>query len=195
MSALHRLYAWTIALAQRPNAAWMLAAVSFVESSVFPIPPDVLLIPLILAAPHRAWRLATLCTLASVLGGFVGYAIGYFFFETLGQPILDFYGAQDKYEAIRRAFDEWGAWFIVVKGMTPIPYKFVTIFSGVVQFDLVQFTAASIVSRAIRFFLVAALLWRYGEPIRSFIERRLTMVTTIAVVLLIGGFVAVRYLF
>lgn len=192
---LRRLYDWTIAHAQRPNAVWALAAISFVESSFFPIPPDLLLIPMILAAPYRAWRLAAVCTVASVLGGYLGYAIGFFFFETLGQRILDFYDARDKYDAVRRTFDEWGVWFIVIKGMTPIPYKFVTIFSGVVQFDLLQFTLASLVSRAMRFFLVAALLWRFGEPIRAFIEKRLTLVTTLFVVVLIGGFFVVRYIF
>ena len=192
---LRRFYDWTIRLAERPNAAWALAVVSFVESSIFPIPPDVLLIPLILAAPHRAWRLAAICTVSSVLGGFLGYAIGFFFFETLGRPIIDFYGAGAKYEAVRHAFDEWGALFIIVKGATPIPYKFVTIFSGVVHFDLLEFTVASLISRALRFFIVAALLWSYGESIRAFIERRLTAVMTAFVVVLIGGFVALRYLF
>lgn len=192
---LHRLYEWTMRLAAGPNAIWALAVVSFVESSVFPIPPDVLMIPMVLAAPHRAWWIATVATVSSVLGGYLGYAIGYFFFESLGQPILEFYHAMDKYQAIKETFDAWGAWFIIIKGMTPIPYKFVTIFSGVVQFDLFQFTFSSLISRAIRFFLVAALLWSFGEPIRLFIEKRLTAVTTGFVVVLIGGFVLIRYIF
>lgn len=192
---LQRLYDWMMRLAAGPNALWALAAVSFVEASVFPIPPDVLLIPMVLAAPRRAWMMAAVCTLASVAGGFLGYAVGAFFFDTLGRPILEFYRAMDKYEAVKATFDEWGAWFIVIKGMTPIPYKLVTIFSGAVHFDLLQFTLSSIVSRAVRFFLVAALLWRFGEPIRLFIERRLTAVTTVFVIVLIGGFVVVRYIF
>jgi len=192
---LKRLYEWTMRLAARPDAVWWLAAISFVESSFFPIPPDVLLVPMVLAARDRAWFIATVCTVSSVLGGYVGYAIGYFGFEALGRPILEFYGALDKYASVKATFDEWGAWFIIVKGATPIPYKLVTIFAGTVQFDILQFTFSSLISRALRFFLLAGLLWWFGPPIRDFIERRLTLVTTVFVVALIGGFVALRYLF
>lgn len=192
---LQRLYNWTMRLAARPDAIWWMAAISFIESSVFPIPPDVLLIPMVLAARDRAWWIATVCTVSSVLGGFVGYAIGYFAFEALGRPVLELYGAMDKYQSVKATFDEWGAWFIIVKGATPIPYKLVTIFAGTVQFDLLQFAGSSLVSRALRFFLLAALLWWFGPPIRDFIERRLTLVTTLFVVALVGGFVLVRYVF
>jgi membrane protein YqaA with SNARE-associated domain len=191
---LRRLYDWMMRLAAGPNAMLALAIVSFVESSFFPIPPDVLMIPMVLAAPRRAWWIATVCTVSSVVGGYLGYAIGYFLFDTVGRPVLEFYGAMDKYAALKATFDQWGAWIIIIKGMTPIPYKLVTIASGVAHFDLMQFTVASLISRSIRFFLLAALLWRFGDPIRDFIERRLTLVTTGFAALLVGGFLVLRYL-
>src|SRR4051812_21165811 len=191
---LQRLYARSLEIAAGPHALWALLAVSFAESSVFPIPPDILLIPMILARPREAWRLAALCVLASVLGGLVGYAIGYFLFDSIGRPVLEFYHAMDRYDALKAGFDRWGVWIIIVKGMTPIPYKLITIASGVVHFDLLAFFGASIVSRSLRFFLVAALLWWFGDTARNFIERRLTLVTSAFAVLLIGGFVALRYL-
>jgi membrane protein YqaA with SNARE-associated domain len=191
---LHRLYARTIEIAAGPRAVAMLAAVAFIESSIFPIPPDLLLIPMILARPRAAWRLAALCTLASVAGGLLGYAIGYFLFDAIGRPVLEFYGAMDRYWALKAGFDRWGVWIIILKGMTPLPYKLLTIASGVAHFDLGAFVAASVVSRGLRFFLVAALLWWFGDTARDFIERRLMLVTTVFAVLLVGGFVALRYL-
>lgn len=192
---LRRMYDWTLSLAAGRHAERALGVVSFVESSFFPIPPDVLLIPMIIARPERAWRLAFIATITSVIGGFFGYAIGYFLFEAVGQPILEFYGIVNKYDELRHLFDEWGAWIIIVKGMTPIPYKFLTITSGALHFDLLIFTLASVVSRGLRFFLVAALLWKFGPPIRDFIEKRLTLVLTVGLVILIGGFVVLKYLF
>lgn len=190
---LKRTYDWMMGLAARDNAIWVMAAVSFIESSVFPIPPDVLLIPMVLAAPTRAWWIASVCTVSSVLGGYLGYAIGYYLYESFGRAVLEFYGAMDKYAAVKEAFDRWGTWFIILKGMTPIPYKIVTIFAGTVQFDLAQFTFSSLVSRALRFFMLAALLWYFGPPIKDFIERRLTLVTSVFCGLLVGGFVVARY--
>jgi membrane protein YqaA with SNARE-associated domain len=191
---LHRLYDRIIEIAAGPNALAALLIVSFVESSFFPIPPDILLIPMILARPRDAWRLAALCMLASVGGGLLGYAIGYFLFDTIGRPLLEFYGAMDRYDALKAGFDQWGVWIIILKGMTPIPYKLITIASGVAHFDLIAFVAASIVSRSLRFFLLAALLWWFGDAARTFIERRLTLVTTVFAALLVGGFVMLRYL-
>src|SRR5436190_6460960 len=191
---LQRLYARILEIAAGPHALTALLAVSFAESSFFPIPPDILLIPMILARPHQAFRLAALCSLASVVGGLVGYAIGYFLFDAIGRPVLEFYHAMASYEALKAGFAEWGVWIIIIKGMTPIPYKLITIASGVAQFDLAAFIGASIVSRSIRFFLVAALLWYFGDAARQFIERRLTLVTTVFAVALVGGFVALRYL-
>jgi membrane protein YqaA with SNARE-associated domain len=171
-----------------------MALISFAESSFLPLPPDFLLVPMILAQPRRAWLIAAVCTITSVVGGYVGYAIGYFLFDTVGEPMLEFYHVMDKYEAFKSAFAEWGAWIIVIKGLTPIPFKLVTIASGATQFDLVTFTVASVVSRSLRFFLLAALLWRFGEPIRDFIERRLMLVTSMIAAALVGGFVVLRYL-
>src|SRR5437762_3883584 len=170
---LRRLYARMIEVAAGPRATLALAAIAFIESSFFPIPPDILLIPMILARPRDAWRLAALCMLASVAGGLLGYAIGYFLFDAIGRPILEFYNAMDRYEALRAGFQEWGVWIIILKGMTPIPYKLITIATGVAQFDLGLFVAASIVSRSLRFFLIAALSRWFGDPVREFIERRL----------------------
>lgn len=191
---LKRLYAWLMRLAASEQALPALAAVAFIESSVFPIPPDVLLIPMILAAPRRAWLFAAVATAASVAGGFLGYAIGYFTFSTIGQSILTFYHVMPQYEALKASFAQWGAWIIILKGMTPIPYKLITIASGAFQFNLAAFAVASLISRSLRFFLVAALLRWFGEPIRLFIERRLTLVTSAFVIILIGGFVLLRYL-
>src|SRR3954447_18054649 len=191
---LQALYERTLRLAAGPNALPALLAVSFVESSFFPIPPDILLIPMILARSRDAWRLAALCMLSSVAGGLLGYAIGYFLFDAVGRPVLEFYNAMGRYDALKAGFDQWGVWIIIVKGMTPIPYKLITIASGVAHFDLLAFIGASIVSRSLRFFMVAALLWWFGDAARNFIERRLTLVTSAFAVLLIGGFVALRYL-
>jgi membrane protein YqaA with SNARE-associated domain len=191
---LRRLYDRILALAAEPYAVWALMAMAFAESSFFPLPPDILLIPMMLARPQAAWRLAALCTLASVLGGLVGYAIGYYGFEAIGRPLLQFYHAMDRYEALKAGFDRWGVWIIIVKGMTPIPYKLVTIASGVAHFDLVLFIGVSIASRSLRFFLLALILWRFGPAARDFIERRLSLVTTLFAVGLVGGFVVLRYL-
>ena len=191
---LQRLYARILAIAAGPNALAALLFVSFVESSVFPIPPDILLIPMILARPREAFRLAALCTLASVAGGLLGYAIGYFLFDAIGRPVLEFYHAMDGYDALKAGFGRWGVWIIIIKGMTPIPYKLVTIASGVAHFNLAWFIGASIVSRSLRFFLVALLLWWFGDVARNFIERRLVLVTTLFAVALVGGFVALHYL-
>ena len=192
---LRRVYDWTLRMAAHKRAEWALAGVSFVESSVFPIPPDVLLMPMVLADRSKAWRYALIATISSVIGGFLGYAIGYFLFEAVGKPILDFYHVMDKYDALKHSFDEWGAWIIIAKGWTPIPYKFLTITSGALQFDLLAFTIASVVSRGMRFFLVAGLFWAFGPSIRPFVVERLGLVTTLFVVILVGGFVAIKYMF
>ncbi len=191
---IDRLYRQTLALAASRHAMAALAAISFAESSFFPLPPDILLIPMILAQPRRAWLIAAVCTVSSVLGGFLGYAIGYFLFDAIGRPILEFYHAMGRYDALKSAFAEWGVWIIVIKGLTPIPYKLITIASGVAQFPLVPFALASLVSRSLRFFLLATLLWRFGAPVRVFIERRLMLVTSLFALALVGGFVALRYL-
>lgn len=177
-----------------PRAEAALAVVSFTESSFFPIPPDAMLIPMILARPERAWRIAALCTVASVLGGMLGYVIGMFLYEGLAEPIIKLYHMEHAFEQFRLGFEKWGVWIILIKGLTPIPYKLVTIASGVFKFDFIVFLAASVVTRSARFFLVAALLRRYGAPIRDFIEKRLTLVTTVAALLLVGIIVLVMQL-
>ena len=192
---LRPLYDWTMSLAGHRHALAALAAVSFIESSVFPIPPDVLLIPMVLAARERAWRIALVCTIASVAGGLAGYGIGFFLFDTIGQQVLAMYGYLEKFEDFQAMYNEWGAWIVFGAGLTPFPYKVITIASGVTQLDPVVFTIASVLSRGLRFFLVAALLWYIGPPVRAFIEQRLGLVTASFFVLLIGGFVAVRYAF
>jgi membrane protein YqaA with SNARE-associated domain len=190
---LRRMYDWIIALSAKPQALPALAVVSFTESSFFPIPPDAMIIPMVLAEPKRAWRIALVATAASVIGGIAGYAIGYYVYETVGQWLISIYGLGQDFDAFRAAYAEWGLWIILIKGLTPIPYKLVTIASGVAAYDLPVFVLASIVTRGARFFLVAGLLRLYGEPIRTFIERRLTLVTTVFVLLIIGGFLVTRY--
>ncbi len=189
---LRRLYDWTLELSAHRHALWALAAVSFVESSVFPIPPDVILIPMILAARERAWRIAAVCTVASVLGGLAGYAIGYFLFEAVGRPILDFYGYAPKFAEFQAKYNEWGAWAVFIAGSTPFPYKVITILSGLTALSLPVFMVSSVLARGLRFFLVAGLLWRFGEPIRAFIERWLGWLAVLFVVLLVGGFAAIK---
>ena len=189
---LRWLYDRTMALAGHRHANWALAAVSFIESSVFPIPPDVMLIPMVLAQRHRALMIATICTVGSVLGGLLGYAIGLYLFDTIGQPILDFYGYGDKFASFQGRYTEWGVWIVLIAGLTPFPYKVITIASGVAGLSLPVFLVASIVARGLRFAIVAAILWRFGEPVRDFIERYLGLLFVIFMVLLIGGFALIK---
>lgn len=185
---IRQLYNWTISMAESRNALWVLAIVAFVESSVFPIPPDVLMIPMILAAPSRAWLIAGVATVASVLGGLLGYWIGYGLFETVGQPILDFYGKSEDFTSFAERYNEYGAWAVLIAGVTPFPFKVITIASGVTALSLPVFIFSAIIARALRFFIVAALLWKFGSPIRDFIEKRLGLVFVVFCVLLVGGF-------
>ena len=191
---LRRIYDWVMRLAHHPRAAWALFAVSFAESSFFPIPPDAMLIPMVLADRRKAWVYALICTIASVLGALLGYWIGHALYESIGKPIIAFYHLDAAMQAFIDEFNEYGLWIILIKGLTPIPYKIVTIASGVAGFALTPFILASIVTRGFRFFLVAGLLYFFGEPIRDFIERRLTLVTTVFIVLVVGGFIALKYL-
>jgi membrane protein YqaA with SNARE-associated domain len=192
---LQRLYDWTMALAAKPYALAGLFLIAFAESSVFPIPPDVLIIPMVLAARDKAWTIALVATVASVLGGMLGYAIGFYFYEGLGEPILEAYGYLEKFETFAERYNEYGAWIVAGAGLTPFPYKVITIASGVTHLDLGTFSLASVLSRGARFFLVAGLLYLFGPPIRSFIEKHLGKLTLLFFILLIGGFVAIKYLF
>ncbi len=191
---LRRLYDWTMGLAGRRHALWALALISFIESSIFPIPPDVLLVPMVLAKRRRAWLIAGVATAASVLGGLAGYAIGYFLFESLGRPLLAFYGYEGKFASFQSYYNEWGAWIVGAGGLTPLPYKVITIASGVTALDLGVFILASVVARGLRFFIEAALLWRFGEPIRGFIERHMGKLAVLFFVLLIGAFVLIKFI-
>ncbi len=191
---LRRLYDRTMAQAVTPHAMWTLAIVSFIESSIFPIPPDVLIIPMVLAARERAWRIAAVCTVSSVIGGFAGYAIGLFLFDQVARPILAFYGYMAKFETFQALYNDWGAWIVFGAGVTPFPYKVITIASGLTGLNPVIFGIASVLSRGLRFFLVAGLLWKFGAPIRAFIEAHLGKLATLFFILLIGGFVALKYL-
>jgi membrane protein YqaA with SNARE-associated domain len=190
---IRRLYAWTMERAESPHALLALVAVSFAESSFFPVPPDTLLVPMVLARRQRAMVLAAWCTAASVAGGMLGYAIGSLLYESLGKWIINFYGYGDGIEAFRRTYAVWGAWIILLKGMTPIPYKLVTIASGFAGYNFGLFVLLSIITRGIRFFLWSALLSYYGEPIRGFVERRLEAVALGMVALVIAGFAIVKY--
>ncbi|MBR9649956.1 YqaA family protein [Thalassovita aquimarina] len=191
---IRRLYHWTLALADHPRALWVLALISFVEASVFPIPPDVLMIPMVLARPSRAWLIATVALVASVLGGLLGYAIGAFFYEEIGRPILETMGKADAIAAFNAQFNAAGFWPVLIAGLTPFPFKVITIMSGWTGLPLVTFIVTAILARSLRFFVVAALLWKFGNPIRDFIERWLGLLFSLFVLILLGGFYMVKYL-
>ncbi len=191
---LRTLYLRTLALAASPRAPWWLAVISFTESSFFPIPPDALLVPMALARPDRAWRFALICTIASVVGGALGYLIGYAVFDQLARPLIQLYGYGEKFAAFQSLYAEYGLWVILIKGLTPIPYKIVTIASGAAHFDFWVFMAASVATRGARFFLVATLLHFYGDAVRDFIDRRLTLVTTLVALGVVGGFLLLKLL-
>ncbi len=185
---LKRIYDWCIAAADKPYAIWIMAAVSFAESSFFPIPPDVMLLPMSLARPKRAWFFAGVCTVASVAGGVAGYAIGALLYDSLGMWLMHIYNLTDKVETFRQSYAEWGAIIILLKGLTPIPYKLVTITSGFAGYDIWLFILCSIIARGGRFFVLAVLLNRYGDFIRTELEKRLTTWVVIGAIVLVAGF-------
>ncbi|MEM6464098.1 MAG: YqaA family protein [Pseudomonadota bacterium] len=192
---LRRLYDWTMSLAATRHARSALAGVSFVESSFFPIPPDVLLIPMVLADRAAWWKTALICTIASVLGALLGYFIGMYLYEAIGQPILAFYGKENSFDQISQWYNTYGGWGVLFAAITPFPYKVLTIFSGATGLNLFTFIIVSIIGRSFRFFLVAYLLYRFGQPIRDFIEKYLGMLFVLFVTLLVGGFYALRFVF
>jgi membrane protein YqaA with SNARE-associated domain len=192
---LRKLYDWCIAAAHKPYANWLMGLVSFVESSFFPVPPDAMLIPMALARPEKAYFYAGLCTVTSVAGGVLGWVIGYFLYESLGLWLMQLYGYGNKVEAFRQAYVEWGTWIILLKGVTPIPYKIVTIASGFAEYPLIPFIFLSFIARGMRFYLVAFLVHRYGARAREIIEKRLGFWVTISALTLLGGIVAAVYLF
>ncbi|MBV9262165.1 MAG: DedA family protein [Pseudolabrys sp.] len=194
-SPIRRLYDWCIDAAGKPQAFWILGAVAFAESSFFPAPPDLMLIPMALAHPPRAFRLAAWCTAMSVLGGIFGYAIGALLYDSLGLWLIKLYGYGGKVEAFREAYVQWGAWIILLKGLTPIPYKVVTITSGFAGYNFALFMLLSVITRGARFFLLAFLLYRFGPQARGFIEKRLGLWMLITAIIFVAGLVGAIYLF
>lgn len=191
---LMQLYNRILALAEHRHALVILGVVAFIESSVFPIPPDVLLIPMVLAARRRAWVIASVCTAASVAGGVAGYGIGYYLFDSFGRPLLELYGYMENFAVFQAQFNVWGAWIVAVAGLTPFPYKIITIASGVTGLNPMVFMVASVLSRGLRFFMLAGLLWYFGPPIRRFIENHLGKLTVVFFIVLLGGFMVAGYL-
>ena len=189
-----RAHGRLFALAASAGATWTLALVAFTESFVFFVPPDVLLIPMVLAARKRAWIVASICTVASVLGALVGYGIGYLAFDALGEPLLEFYGHTERFGAFASDYNEYGAWAVLVGGFTPFPFKAITILSGTTELSLPVFVLSCIVARGARFFLVAALLWRFGESARAFVEKRLGLLMGAIVLVAIAIAVALIFL-
>lgn len=190
---LRSLYDWTVQQARSPHAMWILAVVAFAESSFFPIPPHALILPMVIAAPDRAWRIAGVATLASVAGGAFGYLLGAVFWDSLGSQIAEAYGMTARMDEFKAFYAENGIWAVLIGGLTPFPYKVITILSGLTGLNFWTFMFASVLSRGMIFFLIAGLLWRFGEPIREFIERRLGLMFSLGVALLIGGFVVAKY--
>ncbi len=192
---LKKLYHWTLDKAGHRHAERWLAGLSFAESSFFPIPPDVVLAPMCLSKPEKSLRYAFVCTVASVLGALLGYAIGYFLFEAAGQPILEFYGATDSFETFRAEFIKYGWIIVLLAGFTPLPFKVITIAAGSVAMPLHILILASIIARSARFFLVAILLKYFGPPMKKWIDEHFAIATTIGGLLFVGGFAAVKFLF
>lgn len=183
-----RLYHWTLSLAESPRATWALGAIAFAESSFFPIPPDVILVPMSLARPKRAWFYAGICTLASVAGGILGYGIGWLLWDSVGHWLIDLYGYASRMDAVKAGYDQWGWLFILVKGLTPIPFKLVTIVSGLLEYNFPLFVALSLVTRGARFFLLAGLLHKFGGPIKDLLERHFATFMIAILVMIVGGF-------
>jgi membrane protein YqaA with SNARE-associated domain len=192
---IRHLYDWVFSLARHRHANWALGGISFIESSIFPVPPDVLLIPMVLARRHKWIFLAALCTIASVAGAFLGYFIGAWFMDSIGHPILAFYGKEDSFDHVQQWYNKWGGWGVLFAAITPFPYKVLTIFSGATGLDIVVFAIVSVIGRGFRFFLVSWLLYSFGEPVRLYIEQRLGLMFTLAMILLAGGFISVKYIF
>ena len=191
---IRRLYDWTLRMAEHPHALWVLALVAFIEASFFPIPPDLMMIPMLIAAPRRSWQIAGVATLASVLGGLFGYAIGALAFETIGQPILAAMGKADAMLTFNEKFVDAGFWAVLGAGITPFPFKVITIMAGWTGMPLLTFIITALIARALRFYIVAALLWHFGPAVRTFIEKRLGLVFTLFFIVLVGGFVALKFL-
>lgn len=191
---IHSIYDKVLELSSRSTAMYWLFLVAFAESSFFPIPPDIMIIPMVLATPVKAWSIASLSMIASVLGGYLGYAIGMFGYEHIAKPLIDFYGYSEAFGEFAQYYHEWGAWIVFVAGLTPFPYKVITITSGVLGLNLWVFGVASLLARGGRFYLVAFLLKKYGSPMKIFIEKNLGILTVVFVLLLFCGFYLIKYM-
>lgn len=190
---VRRLYDWTIGWADRPGGTWALFVLAVAESSFFPIPPDVLLIALAIGRPKRAMWFATVCSIGSVIGGVIGYYIGYALFEQIGRPVLEFYGATQTFDQVGQLYRENLVLALGTAGFTPIPYKVFTIAGGAFAVPLAAFVAISLVSRAMRFFLVAGLIYAVGPRVKTFIDRYFNLLTIVFVVALALGFYVIKY--
>ena len=190
---LKPLYNRILKLSARKDAVWWMSAVSFAESSFFPLPPDIMLVPMCLAEPKKLWRYTNICALASLIGGLFGYAVGFYLFESIGRLIIDLYNAQESFQRFQDMFAEFGPWFLILKGITPIPYKLLTITAGFAHLDLTVFILCSIVARFSRFYMIAILLHFYGPQVRDIIEKRLMLVTTVLLVIIIGGLLSFKF--
>jgi membrane protein YqaA with SNARE-associated domain len=190
---LRRAYNWILNYAEHPHAIWVLSAVSFTESSFFPIPPDFLYLAMLIADRTKAWKLATVCTLSSVLGGILGYYIGYGLYETVGKMIIETYGLTNTFAGFKEGFDKWGFWIVAAKGLTPIPYKIVTIASGIANMNLGNFILASIIARGMRFFAIGAIIYFCGPGLRDYIQKNIEWLSTVTLGAIIIGFLIVIY--
>lgn len=191
---LKRLYDYCMEWIAGPYGTWTLFIIAFVESSFFPIPPDVFLIAMCIAAPTRAFKYAAICAAGSVLGGMLGYGLGFWFMESLGQQIISWYGLEHKYLSVQDLYQKYDAWAVGTAGFTPLPYKLFTITAGAFEINFITFVVASLISRSARFFLVAAFIWKFGAPVKGFIDRYFNIISIVFMILLIGGFVLVKYL-
>ena len=195
MNLLRKLYDWTLEKSNDPKAPWFLAIISFSESSFFPIPPDIILIPMVIAKRAKAWSFAFICTMSSVLGGVAGYLIGYFFYLTIGEFIIELYSYQSEYSDFQSKYEgEIWLWFIFFAGLTPFPFKIITIASGALKINMINFIAIALVSRGLRFYLVATLLKFFGNYIKEYIDKYFNLLTFVFFILLIGGFIFFKYI-
>ena len=195
MKIIKKLYDWVLHWAETPYAVPALFLLSFSESSFFPVPPDVLLIALAISIPQKSFKYAAICSVASVLGGILGYYIGVYGYETVGKPIVDFYHGQETMDKVKMWYEQYGFWGILIAAITPIPYKVFTIASGVFKFDFLSFLSASIIGRSFRFFVVAGLIWKFGPVIKKFIDKYFNLLSFAFIVLLVGGFILIKYVF
>ena len=194
MKFFRNLYDWTLRQSSKKFAPWFLAFISFVESSFFPIPPDIILIPMIIAKRTKAFIYASICTISSVIGGLFGYLIGFIFFNSIGIILVNFYGMSEYIENLKEYYNNYGVWFVLVAGFTPVPFKIITIASGLFQLNLFIFILCSFVARGLRFYLISGLLYLYGEAIKYFIEKYFNYLTIIFFIIFLGGILLLKYL-